>query len=430
MNHIINMNYSLQNNIFYVYYKNIVYCIYIYKERKYENYIYKISILNDNLYIFIKNKIIRRKDSLQLKISKLNNPNDLLNPIIISYILTVQNIQTNLFSIGDISRFHYINLNESLNNHYNQNNNEYLNINSEPDINYYMANNSFIKLSCFDSSNNNKIHIHNSFIKYHWEYVGKYHPQLYFKQILYKYRNIILKLKYSSNDAILNESYQYNNTLIFIDDRYDPSFIYILLLFLYSVDESWNLRIYTIKECKSQYENTLMELGIKGVIEIIPSKFNNVSEYSNLLKNPAFWNTIPEENCLFFQYDSFCSGKFMKNFFDYNYLGAPWDHCPCGINNAIIGNGGTSFRKKSIMKKICDKYGGLDSELPEDVFFALFLNDEGLLQIDDLNNTAKQFSFENIFDNNSIYGHQIYTSIPRKDLDSFIYNKLIKMINS
>jgi hypothetical protein len=188
--------------------------------------------------------------------------------------------------------------------------------------------------------------------------------------------------------------------------------------------------LYTIKECKSQYENDLIELGIKGVIEIIPSKFNNVREYSNLLKNPAFWNTIPEENCLFFQYDSFCSGKFMKHFFDYNYLGAPWDHCPCGINNAIIGNGGTSFRKKSIMKKICDKYGGLDSELPEDVFFALFLNDEGLLQIDDLNNTAKQFSFENIFDNNSIYGHQIYTSIPRKDLDSFIYNKLMKMINN
>jgi hypothetical protein len=120
----------------------------------------------------------------------------------------------------------------------------------------------------------------------------------------------------------------------------------------------------------------------------------------------------------------------MNHFLDYNYLGAPWDHYGCVINNVIIGNGGTSFRKKSIMKKICKKYGGFGGGLPEDVFFSLFLNDGGLLQIDDIHNVVKQFSFENIFDNNSIYGHQIYKSVPHHDLDSFIYNKLLKMVNS
>jgi len=417
------MNYSLQNNIFFIYYKNSIYSVYIYKDSKYNNYIYKVSIINDNIYIFIQNKINGRKDNFQLKISKLCND----SLCILSYIHISQNIQRDLFSIGDISKFNYININDSFSN---KESDDCLNINNDCDINYYISNNPFIYFSYMNSNNsilNTNIRINNLLIYNHWKYVGKYHPQLYFKQILYKYRDMILKLKY----PILNiDNVDKNNTLIFIDDRYDPSFIYILILFLYSVDESWNLRIYTIESCKNDYENSLIELGIKGFIHIIPSKFNNVHEYSNFLKNPPFWDTIPEENCLFFQYDSFCSGKFMNHFFDYNYLGAPWDHYGCAINNIIIGNGGTSFRKKSIMKKICEKYGGLGGGLPEDVFFSLFLNDDGLLQIDDIHTAVKQFSFENIFDNNSIYGHQIYKSISHQDLDSFIYNKLLKMINS
>ena len=77
------------------------------------------------------------------------------------------------------------------------------------------------------------------------------------------------------------------------------------------------------------------------------------------------------------------------------------------------------------MHRICEKYNGLGGGLPEDVFFGLFLNEERLLGA---NSMAEQFSFENIFSDKSIYGHQIYKSIARRDLDGFIYNKLKSML--
>jgi len=76
------------------------------------------------------------------------------------------------------------------------------------------------------------------------------------------------------------------------------------------------------------------------------------------------------------------------------------------------------------MQRICEKYEGVGGGLPEDVFFGLFLNEEGLLGE---NCIAEEFSFENIFSDKSIYGHQIYKSITRRDLDGFIYNKLKSM---
>ena len=257
----------------------------------------------------------------------------------------------------------------------------------------------------------------------HSNYTGQYHPQLYFKQILYKYRDIILNLE---RKIECNEYKNMNNTLLFIDDRYDPSFLYITALFLYSVDETWNIRVYTTEDCRLGYEADFAKLGISnGIISILDNKFGCIDDYSNLLKSPTFWSGICEENCLLFQYDSFCCGKFKKEFFSHNYLGALWDHHACKINNVLIGNGGTSFRKRSVMQHICEKYEGVGGGLPEDVFFGLFLNEEGLLP---KNCDAMEFSFENIFSNKSIYGHQIYKSIAWRDLDGFIYNKLKSMV--
>jgi len=167
-------------------------------------------------------------------------------------------------------------------------------------------------------------------------------------------------------------------------------------------------------------------LGIFGSISILSNKFSSINDYSALLKSSSFWNGFIEENCLLFQYDSFCCGKFRKEFFSYNYLGALWNHEPCRINNCRIGNGGTSFRKRSVMAKICEKYNGLGGDIAEDIFFAIFLKEDGLL--DDAEREATIFSFECIFSEKSIYGHQIYQSIARRDLDGFIYNKIQKML--
>ena len=55
-------------------------------------------------------------------------------------------------------------------------------------------------------------------------------------------------------------------SLIFIDDRYDILFKLILILFLYSVDDSWNLNIFTTKENEMKFQTILNELAVHNLL--------------------------------------------------------------------------------------------------------------------------------------------------------------------
>jgi hypothetical protein len=218
--------------------------------------------------------------------------------------------------------------------------------------------------------------------------------------------------------------------LLFVDDRYDSSFIYLLILFLYSIDQSWNLTIITTEDNKKNYEKDLNKLNVEAKIILLKKKFNSIDDYSQLLKNIDFWILINEENCLLFQYDSFSMGKFKDIFFQYNYIGARWCNNNSLYKEVIIGNGGTSFRKNSVMKYICNKYKNKDikKDYPEDLYFSEFLYEEKMNYC--TKEIADQFSFENLYnpENNSIYGHQIYKSISYNDLDKFMYEKINSLI--
>lgn len=69
----------------------------------------------------------------------------------------------------------------------------------------------------------------------------------------------------------------------------------------------------------------------------------NEQEYNNLLTSGKFWHSIQEENVLIFQYDSEILRPGIEEFYDFEYLGAPWKFQEHG------GNGGLSFRKRSQM---------------------------------------------------------------------------------
>jgi hypothetical protein len=399
------MSYNNYNNINNFFLVDNKYYIYVYNI--YNNYKYIFEILNNNLYIFIQNKNIKNNENFKLKIMYEDKES----------IINLNNLKLNTFNIGNIKD---IKFDDSvvLNNLININNNTFEeNFNTiypNFSIDYYTYNNNYISI---ENKNNKK------FIYYHMHYCGKYNSQIYFKYLLLKYKDIILninypKLKYDSNKK---------NTLLFIDDRYDPSFIYILILFLYSIDDSWNINIATIKENKEKYINDLDKLDVTAKFIILEKKFNNVNDYSELLKKYTFWKSITEENCLLFQYDSFCMGKFNNDFFVYNYIGAPWDHYPSILKKFKIGNGGTSFRKTRIMEYLCKKYENksIKKDYPEDIFFCELLSEEFLHNCTE--EIANKFSFENIYNENSIYAHQIYKSIKFEDLDSFIYDKVSKL---
>jgi len=366
------------NNNFYVYIKPI------------DNiHVYIFDIINNILFLKINNKNLNKSENFYIKIIKNNNYCE----------IDIKNIKKNYIKIGNINNF---NLDRKL-----YIINDFINFDKE----YYIQNNKLIDILNIDNE---------KYINYHWILCGQYNPYLYFKYLLKKYEDIIFNINYTKIQYDINKS----NTLLFIDDRYDSSFIYLLILFCYSIDETWNITIFTIEDNISKYKNDFNKIGISGKIELLENKFNNSNDYSNLLKKDSFWKRIKENNVLIFQYDSFCMGKFSNEFFNYNYIGARWPHNASKYKDIKIGNGGTSFRKTRVMENICKK-NNKKNRIAEDVFLCELLYENNLhnctIEI------ADKFAFENIFNENSIYAHQIYNSIKLCTIDKFMYEKLVKL---
>ena len=366
-------------------------------------YIYDFELNINKLFMTIKNKKKNEQSDYHIKIIKKVNEdnyyscNVYINKNKLSYIQISENITK-------------LNYNEDFNL---KNNDPFFN------TEYYINNNKFI----------NKRYINNiQYINYHWLLCGRINPQMYFKYLLNKHNDLIINLPLD-NFTMNNNN---NNTLLFIDNRYDMSFIYLVQLFLYSVGNSWNITIFTNNINKAKYEDDLLKLNIdKSFIKIftLNNTFNNNIEYSDLLKEITIWEQIKEDNCLLFQYDSFCMGKFDKIFFNYNYIGARWPHKASYIEEITIGNGGTSFRKTKIMREMILKYkssrNNTKKYTSEDVFFAEMLYENNLYNCTE--DVADRFAFENIYNDNSIYAHQIYNTVKMEDMDKFIYDKLYKM---
>lgn len=105
-------------------------------------------------------------------------------------------------------------------------------------------------------------------------------------------------------------------------------------------------------------------------LKYLPSKINvcfnftvnSITRYNELLTNKEFWETCPTENILIIQHDSALLKTGIEEFYQYDYVGAPWKFQQHG------GNGGLSFRKKSAMLKVIENYpyNGIENE---DVYF-------------------------------------------------------------
>ena len=79
---------------------------------------------------------------------------------------------------------------------------------------------------------------------------------------------------------------------------------------------------------------------------------------------------------------------------------------------------------------ICKKYEHADikKDYAEDVFFCELLTDNFLHNCTE--EIASKFSFEAVFNEESLYGHQIYMAINYKDLEGFMYRKLRNILDN
>lgn len=381
------------------------YFIYIYNVD--QDYKYYFHFINGNYYFYIKNKK-KRKENFKFTIIKKEKTFD--------YIIKNEKeniIKLNNFKDLQFKNKHFYKEDEILKKVENQ----YYNLNLE---NYKenLFGNDYI-------DDNEKFNI---FLKLNWYFFGKNNRFQYFKYIINKLKDKIMNINYTK--ISYDENKKYN--LIFIDDRFDSIFKYILILFLYSINNEWNLTIYTTQKNKEKYLEVLDDLNVKGKINII-NNISNKKDYSNLLKNNYFWKDMNEEYCLLFQYDSLAFKKFDNKFFSFNYLGARWPEHITQVKNIYNGNGGTSLRNINIMKFITSKYDynlhGFNKngdDLPEDVYFAKYMDIENLNKVDF--DILDEFSFECIYNEKSTYGHAIYESIDLNNLEEYITNRINKIL--
>jgi hypothetical protein len=111
-----------------------------------------------------------------------------------------------------------------------------------------------------------------------------------------------------------------------------------------------------------------------------------IDNYNNLLISKSFYENFISKFVLIFQTDSLIRRKIDSDFFNYDYVGAPWkDNC-----QVCVGNGGFSLRKVETMKLICEKYKNVYGN--EDLFFSHEVQKNGF-NLPDVE-TASRFSSE------------------------------------
>jgi hypothetical protein len=77
---------------------------------------------------------------------------------------------------------------------------------------------------------------------------------------------------------------------------------------------------------------------------------------------------VKTDYCLVFQWDGYPLNieAWNKDWFKYDYIGAPWLNQPHPLNSTV-GNGGFSLRSKRYLEETAKAY--YDGEQPEDVYF-------------------------------------------------------------
>lgn len=138
---------------------------------------------------------------------------------------------------------------------------------------------------------------------------------------------------------------------------------------MYFLPKNWNLIVYSYDE--SIVRDRLKFIDFKFYKTSKPSL--NPEEYSDLLMSISFWNSIPGDNILIFQTDSYITKEFtysyIENIKQYPFIGAAYRYVDIGSNVDVLSvnrernfsmSGGFSFRNKKAMIDCINKVNKVD----------------------------------------------------------------------
>ena len=150
-------------------------------------------------------------------------------------------------------------------------------------------------------------------------------------------------------------------------------------------------------------------------VEYIEYPYDNIDrvKYAEICCDPGLYERFETEFVLKMEWDSFIRKPIPEEFFEYEYVGAPWDGFPNAIEggnrvvrigNKLVGNGGFSLRNVKRMIDLC-KHNPKPIDLGEDIHISNCLSTE---EIPDAKK-AMEFSVEHVYYEDPVGLHHVWT---------------------
>jgi hypothetical protein len=140
-------------------------------------------------------------------------------------------------------------------------------------------------------------------------------------------------------------------------------------------------------------------------------KIKSIADYNKLFTSPKFWRKFVDyDMVLIFQHDSALLRSGIEDFYQYDYIGAPWKFQQHG------GNGGLSLRNPRIMLYICNTFTYNNRE-NEDVYFSNIMHRHNVGNLAPRNECAK-FAVETIYSLGTFGYHAIDKYLTKEELES------------
>jgi hypothetical protein len=184
--------------------------------------------------------------------------------------------------------------------------------------------------------------------------------------------------------------------------------------------------------CNNANYNDMIKIssGISNEIEIINLGDFKITRnsYNNLCLDINFWNQINCEKVFIYQSDTYIFKEFDKDFLKWDYIGAPWENNhgtfvkeKYNLEKIItLGNGGLCLRTIEAMKWVLQNHIPLKNHeesmdyIFEDLYFSYHIEMSDKWKLADLE-SAKKFSFEHIFYEDTFACHQPYCNSFHQD---------------
>lgn len=145
---------------------------------------------------------------------------------------------------------------------------------------------------------------------------------------------------------------QSDKTIVIIERRIHPNLWFLIRNFCYFC-QGWSV-LFVCSKTNIRYIQEILEHNRNNCMFMVafsdsPDREKAIQEYNTLLKDANFYNTLPSENNLFIQTDTYLRKPIPNEILQYDYVASPftWDNTSAG--------GGLSFRKRSAMIKICSQ---------------------------------------------------------------------------